>query len=297
MMLFGPGDAADADDDTVLNQYKEAVVRHWRAILAVLLIGGQSYGLQIETEDIMQRDLTNSDRGMDEETRRFMLAVFNARPKKAVWADPGVPYNPEIVRVYSIRRNGRLLPIAISSPTTLAVPAADAWKNLHGLVGWITRKVDEMGNETYAIPDNVLLELNCWEAMALETALKEKLDSLPDDLDAARGQTLRGLLSDYLADARIATNPWSIEALFRRSSTIFSARSKRRTRTRTTRFWAAWTRPATPSTQNSRKSEKTLTIFITICRCPLRTSASKCCGMGPQRTPWKRMFGPENSEP
>lgn len=226
MMLFGPDDAAD--DKDVLRQYRKAVVKHWRAIMAIHLIGQRYYKLQIETEDITKQSLSNPNNGMDQQTRQFMLAMFDARPQKAVWNDPRVPYNPNIVRVYYVRKSGKLLPIAISSPTTLIVPAADAWKNLYGMVDWIERKVDEAGNETYKIPDNLILKLGYEKAVALQSALLEESAFPLNNLDMRKQQTMQLLLSDYInsSDMRQATHIWRTEALFRKTMYYFTGQIK-----------------------------------------------------------------------
>lgn len=181
MIVLGANDgvATEGGAIDVMTQYKKAVEKRWRAILTVMLIGERFYGLDIKPTDITEDYFKNIDNAkINPETLRFVRAVFEARPKNAIWNDLNVPYNPAIVCIYSLSNSDDKRPIALSSPTSLYVPAADTWEILYKRgVKWIEPKdvhTDDKGNTVcrYVISDDFVRELPYNEAVALKEALK-----------------------------------------------------------------------------------------------------------------------------
>ncbi|MEN6595442.1 MAG: hypothetical protein ABFC31_10915 [Clostridiaceae bacterium] len=222
MMLYLPPNVRA--EDPVLEQYRAAVVRQWQAILTVMLIGESVYNLQFvinsySTAAIKQNAADGTLAG------RFLAAVISSRPQNFIWADENdVPFNQDVVRVYSIRSGRTLLPIAISSPTTYFAPAPDAWKHLFLKVPWIKRTIDSKGKVRYAVSNKLMEELNYREATALEAALRCSLRVPVKTVDFARARIYDNMVSSFSGDPKLLTacDPFRQEALLIPELSYFS---------------------------------------------------------------------------
>lgn len=221
MMLFLPPNIRSSD--SVLEQYYKAVVRQWRAIMTVLSIGESAYGLRIVSTEYSTAQQPQPGVAVTP-AERFMATVLGARPQKPIWEDNNVPFNPKIVRIYSIWTKNGLSPIAISSPTTFYVPAADAWKHLYGLVPWITQTVDQRGKIRYRVNEDMLEELSYAQAMALNDALKENFRLPAKVADADRAPLFSDMLKAFIDDPALTAvlNPYTPEALFEKELAYFA---------------------------------------------------------------------------
>lgn len=222
MMLYLPANVRS--EDPVLEKYHEAVIRQWRAILTVMLIGQSEYGLQIVSQDF-SAGLIMGQAASGVLSDRFMGAVVSARPRSFIWANENdVPFNQDRIRVYSIQVRGELLPIAVSSPTTYYVPTPDAWKNLYGRVPWIKKTMDTHGRTRYKVREDFLSELGYTEAVAMEQALRTGLRTPVTPVDISRANTYSGLLNGFLYDPNLvqARNYFNRRALFIPELSYFS---------------------------------------------------------------------------
>lgn len=143
MMLLRP-----IGNDGMYQQYAQTVQRHWRAILAVVMIGNR-FGVEVHNQTIDINDIGNISNDHPN-AKNIMQAAFDARPADTIWQSP--LFDNNAIKIYYIRDvNGLQLPIAISSATTYLVPAADAWKNLIRVYGpdqipWLRNKNEENPN-------------------------------------------------------------------------------------------------------------------------------------------------------
>jgi len=248
MMLFGPDDALDegntAEDsgnaneggrarkNGVMARYKASIIKQWRAIMTLILIGNDHYGLEIKEKDISADSINKRDNGLDRETREIMLAVFMARPMLALREEEKEPpFNDEMVRVYYIVKSGEEMPIAISSPTTYLVPAADAWEALGGFekLKWIE---NPPGGKGYGVRDDFLGKLGYPEAVALRAKLRRILDGLPDPYprQIKKAEIMKRMLEDFLDDPVVvqSSNPHQPDALLQKKFYYFVGDSKTR---------------------------------------------------------------------
>ncbi|MEN6418770.1 MAG: hypothetical protein ABFC73_07590, partial [Clostridiaceae bacterium] len=199
MMIFLPPNIRRADP--VLEQYRDAVVRQWRAILTVLLIGRSKYNLDIVETDYSVSRIT-AQAGGGARADKFMGTIVEARPQSYIWgAESDVPFNHDTIRVYRVRGlGGSLLPIAVSSPTTHAVPTPDAWKHLFGKVPWVNRTMDAHGRAGFTVAKDMFEMLDYTKAVALTTALENEIHLPLNAIDPTKAQIYQALLDDFKKD-------------------------------------------------------------------------------------------------
>lgn len=142
MLLYGIN-----DDDKVSQDYKQAVLKHWYAILAIHFLGAAKFGLKLNTSNITQATITTMPEMASTpevtakllRTKQIMQAAWDARPITRISSSPG--FDPNTIRVhYVVNAKGERLPYAMSSATTYLVPTADAWENLYSVcqnIPWI----------------------------------------------------------------------------------------------------------------------------------------------------------------
>ncbi len=242
MMFFGSEDTRDKkatsaiEGETgnplqrngVMARYKASVVKQWRAIMTIILIGRSKYNLNIGYEDVTLESIADPALCMDAGTREIAIAVFKARPELAIWENTGiVPFDPDTVRVYYLEKGGKKQPIAISSPTTYLVPAADVWETLCGLVSWVKNpRVDE----GYGVKDDFLKHLNRPEAVALEAELRRVAAEFPDAIlsEIDKANAIKALLEAFVSDPDLAAkiDPYNEEALFQETVYYFTDTTK-----------------------------------------------------------------------
>ncbi len=105
MMLFLPPNIRRADP--VLEQYRDAVVRQWRAILTVLLIGRSHYKLNIVETDFSVPQIT-AQAGGGARADKFMGTIVEARPQGFIWVLKRLRLTM-IDRVYRVKDRSSLL--------------------------------------------------------------------------------------------------------------------------------------------------------------------------------------------
>ncbi len=213
MMLFLPPNIRKADP--VLEQYRDAVVRQWRAILTVLLIGRSQYKLDIVETDFSVSQIT-TQAGGGARADEFMGTIVEARPQGFIWGtENDVPFNHEKIRVYRVKGlGGSLLPIAVSSPTTHAVPTPDAWKHLFGKVPWVNRTKDAHGRARYTVANDMFERLDYGKAVALSTALENEIHLPLKADDPTRALIYTELLDDFKKDPLLTRDYFRREAMF-----------------------------------------------------------------------------------
>ena len=222
MMLYLPPNVRA--EDPVLEQYREAVIRQWRAIVTVMLIGESTYNLQFIVQPysaakIKQNAADGTLAG------RFLSAVIDSRPKNYIWAnEDDVPFSQDTIQVYSIRAGRTLLPIAMSSPTTYFTPAPDAWKHLFKKVPWVKRTIDAKGKVRYAVSEKLMDEFSYREATALEASLRRDLRAPVKIVDFARARIYDNLVNSFSSDPKLllACDPFRQEALLVSEFSYFS---------------------------------------------------------------------------
>lgn len=225
MMLYLPPNVRK--EDPVLEQYRAAVVRQWKAILTVMLIGESEFPLKILASDFSAKIIAQHAAG-GTPADRFMGAVVSARPASFIWGDESaIPFNHDKIQVYFIEANGERLPIAVSSPTTYYVPAPDAWKNLYGRVPWIKKTTDMWGRARYRVEDDFLEKLSYAQAVALQNALQNGLRkpaAAPIDKNQNRAGMYSELVSGFIKDPNLTASLDSFreEALFVPEFSYFS---------------------------------------------------------------------------
>lgn len=242
MMLSGPDDAMDkriaiaADGETenplqrngVMARYKASVIKQWRAIMTIVLIGRSKYNLDIGYEDVTLESIADPAFRMDAGTREIAIAVFKARPELAIWENTGiVPFDPDTVRVYYLEKGGKKQPIAISSPTTYLVPAADVWETLCGLVSWVKNPLVDEG---YGVKDDFIKYLTRPEAVALEAELRRVAAEFPDAIlsEIDKANAIKALLEAFVSDPDLTAkiDPYNEEALFQGTVYYFTDTTK-----------------------------------------------------------------------
>lgn len=202
-------------NDEVSQKYKEAVLRHWHAILAIHFLGTTKYGLNMGCEQISAQTIKNmpSAPAALAQTKAILRSLWDARPMTQISSSPSL--NPDSVNVYYVEdKSGNRLPYAMSSATTFLVPTADSWDNLRAVCGkikWIipikdtkkdTRPNDQKKNTVHysaTDPSSINGALTLVERMSLVSKLNGIVAQLQaaNSNDPAAVQTLQNLLIDY----------------------------------------------------------------------------------------------------
>lgn len=213
MMFFLPQNIRKSDP--VLEQYREAVIRQWRAILTVLLIGRSQYKLEIVETDY-SAGLILAQAGGGGRQQRFLGTIIDARPKDFIWdSETDVPFNHDTIRVYRLKgEEGSLLPIAISSTTTHIVPTPDAWKHLFGRVPWVQRTMNARGVARFTVAKDMFEKMDYVKAVALTNALESELHLPLNAIDYTKAQIYEALLADFKKDRLLTRDYFRREAMF-----------------------------------------------------------------------------------
>lgn len=205
MMLLHP----IAEKDFLSIKYKNSVLRHWYAILAIHFLGKEKFKLKMESSKFSSDEVSKMSAASPEliKTKSIIESTWNARPKRKISTSP--VFDPNSINIhYVVNAQGKRLPYAMSSATTYLVPTADCWENLYSVcpdIPWIKPKRNSTGRVVkYLVEDpaKVAGALTLVERTKLKNDMLDIIAQLKNTERSDYGavEVLVALLQQYVDD-------------------------------------------------------------------------------------------------